>query len=292
LCGASENRPGTRTRPANRTTFRAHAIGNRSKGNDDPWRNYPTRSDTAAHLARKSTIERGAEHGLHTDFDPDTYPRETDALTRLTHVRSTRMVYIHVHVCSARMTERKQKLTLSVETGIVEQAKRLGVNISEVTEQVLRGYAVKDEGLDWKSYKDQYLAFLHTMDPLLSKYRASVVVGDLFARPGEKDKSFEGEIRYYAGGRFSTDMIEDILTLDEIESPGYSVGLRNPGHVLQNFVRELEAAKIRRKEEIANLLIASRIVNAIYKADSKSGAPRSKKSRIAAAVGKTKPGKG
>jgi hypothetical protein len=170
------------------------------------------------------------------------------------------------------MTERKQKLTLSVETGIVEQAKKLGVNISELTEQVLRGYAIKDDGLDWKSYKGQYLAFLHTMDPLLTKYRASVVVGDLFARPGEKDKSYEGEIRYYGSGRFSTDMIEDYLTLDELESPSYSVGFRNPGYVLQTFVRELESAKIRRKEEIANLLIASRIVNAIYEADSKSDA--------------------
>ena len=177
------------------------------------------------------------------------------------------------------MHEGKQKLTLSVEAGIVDQAKELGVNISELTEQVLRGYAIKDEGLDWKAYKEHYLAFLKTMDPLLSKYGASVVVGDLFAPPGDKDKSFESEIRYYGSGRFSTDTIQDYLTLNELEAPGYTAGFRNPGHVLKNFVRELEEAKVRRKEEIANLLIASRIVDAVYQADSKAGSMTAKGER-------------
>lgn len=189
------------------------------------------------------------------------------------------------------MSERKQKLTLSVETGIVDQAKKLGVNISELTEQVLRGYAIKDDGLDWKSYKSQYLVFLHTMDPLLTKYHASVVVGDLLARPGEKDTSYEGEIRYYGSGCFSADTIEDYLTIDKLESSSYTVGFRNPGHVLQNFVRELESAKIRRKEEIANLLIASRIVGAIYEADSRSGSePTRRRIHTNAVIGKSRSG--
>ena len=173
------------------------------------------------------------------------------------------------------MREGKQKLTLSVEAGIVDQAKKLGVNISELTEQVLKGYAIREDGLHWKSYQAQYAAFLKTMDPLLSKYGASVVVGDLIAKPGEKDTAFEGEIRYHGTGGFSTDMIEDIRSLDELENGQYLVGLRNPGSVLQNFVKELENAKVRRKEEIANLLIAARIVDAIYAADSKDGTTRS-----------------
>lgn len=161
----------------------------------------------------------------------------------------------------------KQKLTLSVEAGIVDQAKRLGVNISELTEQVLRGYALKDEGLDGAAYRQRYLEFLKTMDPLLSKYGASVVVGDLFAKPGIKNKQFESEIRYCGAGGFSIDLVEDFLTIDQLEGPEYSVGLRNPGHVLRNLVSELENAKIRRKEQVANLLIAGRIVEAIYRAE-------------------------
>jgi Post-segregation antitoxin CcdA len=165
----------------------------------------------------------------------------------------------------------KQKLTLSVDSGIVDQAKRAGVNISELTEQVLGGFAIEDDHLDWKSYQGQYLTFLKTMDPLLFKYGASVIIGDLMTRPGKIDDGYEGEVRYHGSGRFSIPNVEELLTLDELETTRYTPGLRDPGSVLRNLMQELEKAKLRRKEEIANLLIAGRIVEAIYQADSKVG---------------------
>jgi hypothetical protein len=181
----------------------------------------------------------------------------------------------------------KQKLTLSVDAGIVDQAKRVGVNISELTEQVLAGYAIGDDGLDWKSYKSQYLTFLKTTDPLLSKYGASVWIGDLVVRPAKLDEGFAGEVRYHGGGRFSIPDVEELLTLDELETPTYTVGLHDPGSVLRSLVQELEKAKTRRKEEIANLLIAGRIVEAIYQADSKltpKTAPSGQRSSRARAI--------
>jgi hypothetical protein len=182
------------------------------------------------------------------------------------------------------MSEGKQKLTLSVDTRIVERAKELGINISELTEQVLRGYAFDPSDLDEKALRERYLAFYRTMDPLLSKYGASVVVGDMIATPEAKDKSFEGEVRYCGKWGFSTDFLEDCVELEHLESGDYSVGLRDPAHVLASFVEEIRQAKERRKEQVGNLLLAARIVEAISDADSGTTLPRAKGRQGAAAA--------
>ena len=166
------------------------------------------------------------------------------------------------------MPGKKQKLTLTVDPATIALAKERGVNISEVTEQVLRGYAIEEKGLDWAAYKGHYLAFLSTMDPLLEKYGASVTVGHLYARRDLSDKAWEGEVRYCGRGKFSTEATEELLTLDQLEGPDYSVGLSNPGHVLRDLVDELEKAKTRRREGIANLAVAARVVSALFEEDS------------------------
>ena len=88
----------------------------------------------------------------------------------------------------------KQKPTLTVDAATVERAKVLGINISDLTEQVLKGYAFDMNDPDPASLRQSQLALLKTMDPLLSRYSASVPVGDYVAKPGVNDKPLESEI--------------------------------------------------------------------------------------------------
>lgn len=178
------------------------------------------------------------------------------------------------------MSPVKQKLTLTVDAMIVDRAKRLGINISELTEQVLRSYTFEESDLGWDSLKTRHLTFLATMDPLLSKYGASVVIGDLIARPGGGDPSFEGEVRYGGAGRFQADFDEEWRALDYYEgNKDYSIGLRDPGHILKNLLNELQHAKERRREQIGNLLLAAKIVAAITEAETKTGESAKRRGR-------------
>ena len=75
------------------------------------------------------------------------------------------------------MARRKRKLTLTVDAETVETAKRLGVNISEVTERVLRNFAFDSNDESRKTLLSRYKAMFESMQPLIREYDTSVHVG-------------------------------------------------------------------------------------------------------------------
>src|SRR2546428_5930576 len=70
----------------------------------------------------------------------------------------------------------KSKLTLSVDTETVDKAKKLGINISEITETVLKTFTQsKDESrYDIQSGYERLFA---AMMPLLKEYKTAMIVG-------------------------------------------------------------------------------------------------------------------
>ena len=82
------------------------------------------------------------------------------------------------------MVSEKQKLTLSVEKNLVEKAKKLGVNISEVTETVLRHISETQtkEVVTQEELNDAYKKIFDAMLPAMRKFGASVVVGYIFEK--------------------------------------------------------------------------------------------------------------
>jgi len=62
----------------------------------------------------------------------------------------------------------KEKLTLSVDKDVIEKAKKIGINISDITEKVLRGYtsAERPEG----SLYDGYKQLFDSITPLLKEF--------------------------------------------------------------------------------------------------------------------------
>src|SRR5439155_6231589 len=71
---------------------------------------------------------------------------------------------------------KKQKLTLSVDKEVVDRAKELGLNLSEITENVLRGFAFSPKDESKAEVYAKYKELFATVQPLLKDYDASIEV--------------------------------------------------------------------------------------------------------------------
>src|SRR3989442_13979298 len=68
------------------------------------------------------------------------------------------------------MSDRKSKLTLTVDAATVEKAKRLGINISELTEKVLRGFVFDPKDESKPALMIHYKALFGAIEPRLMQY--------------------------------------------------------------------------------------------------------------------------
>ena len=157
----------------------------------------------------------------------------------------------------------KEKLTLSVDKEVVEKAKRLGINISDITEKVLTGYtsAEKPEGNIHDAYKQLFDSIL----PLLKEFDCRVKIAESWFGLGEEAgrvaedetyltpygtfliKSFTGPEDYY---------ISDIKRISAGE-------FFTPAKILSNLVNEMAKGQEKRKEKMDEILMAKRIVDAM-----------------------------
>jgi len=78
--------------------------------------------------------------------------------------------------------KKKQKLTLSVDPDVVKKARRLGINISEITEGILRGFSFSPSSIETAALYEKYQQLFQTMLPLMKKYEINVKVGEFFCR--------------------------------------------------------------------------------------------------------------
>jgi hypothetical protein len=72
----------------------------------------------------------------------------------------------------------KQKLTLSVDKNAVTKAKEMGLNLSEITEQILIGYTYEKEELTDEILKQQYLELFKSMLPIMKKHNYKLKIGE------------------------------------------------------------------------------------------------------------------
>jgi hypothetical protein len=167
------------------------------------------------------------------------------------------------------MPEGKQKLTLTVDGELVEAAHKLDLNISELTEQVLRGYTFDPAGLEAGASRDQYKDLLASMDALLAKYRCTIIVGET-VDPNAGDSMtpvfYSGRGQFYTiteideeGG--GTSEFDESVNLKEVRFLG-------PNKILKNFFESIERAKTQRKEEVEGLAVAKRIVEVLTERES------------------------
>lgn len=155
------------------------------------------------------------------------------------------------------MTE-KQKLTLSVEKELVEKAKKLGVNISEVTETVLRHISRTEskEVVTAEDIKEAYRKLFDAMLPTMKKFNTAVDVGilDIYDIDGYLEDTHHVEL--LPSGEFW--IIEMVQTVDFKE-----IHFKEPEKILSNYIDSLVEISEKNKEELKKLEIFRRIIEAL-----------------------------
>jgi hypothetical protein len=165
----------------------------------------------------------------------------------------------------------KRKLTLSVDEEVVKRAKALNLNLSEITEQVLRGFAFAPGGDDnatvYQKYKELFLIML----PLLAKYGTSVKVAEWVNAPEEEEPyaesgvevylSTDGTLWQYDSGETDPDGNPVGKKVDVTEVPLYL--LSKPKAILGSFITAITKAKQERKEQLKELEMVKGIVEVI-----------------------------
>jgi len=156
----------------------------------------------------------------------------------------------------------KEKLTLSVDSEVVEKAKSLGLNISEITEVALRGFSFSAKEADPNALYGSYKALSDAMKPLLSTYDASVKIAseEITDEKTGNSLGLEDSIFLCSDGTLYSDTFETTFT-DIAKIPTYA--FCTPKEILSNLVDALAKSVAHRKETIKELEMARRIVDAI-----------------------------
>src|SRR5271157_1689006 len=100
----------------------------------------------------------------------------------------------------------KKNLMLTVDQDVIEAAKKLKLNISDITEKVLKGFAFAPDQLERETVYAKYEELLKVMEPLLQQYDVSVPVGEWIEDPETFGWDNKFQIRWYWNGIFSTDV--------------------------------------------------------------------------------------
>jgi hypothetical protein len=153
----------------------------------------------------------------------------------------------------------KRKLTLTVDNEVVEKAKSIGLNLSEIAESVIRGFAFSPtEGGEAVIY-EKYKELFHTMRPLLQKYDVSAV------EIGEQHVDDEsGEV--YITTPFYLDRNGTLIDMGDNEYELKDIPLSDlysPKDILSNFINELSNAKQKWNDKVEELEMAKRIILAM-----------------------------
>jgi hypothetical protein len=157
----------------------------------------------------------------------------------------------------------KEKLTLSVDKEVVDKAKNLGINISEITEKILTGYtsAQKPSGSIFDAYEDLF----NSIKFLLKEFDCRVKVAQTLIE--DEDSCFvEQEYFLTQYGTFfvhvligppqESHFISDIKKIDPRD-------FLTPDKILSNLLKELVQAQEKREEKMEELLMAKRIIDAM-----------------------------
>ena len=154
----------------------------------------------------------------------------------------------------------KQKLTLSVSKKVVEKAKEVGINISEITENVLRGFAFTPKELNDEEFYAQYKVLFEVMMPLMKKYDFSVRIASspIFDKDGIVIDFFDYSLTP-SGVFWVFDVEHGFSEIEKI--PVHE--LASPNTILERFIKNLAQGVEKRKEKIAELEMAKQIILAI-----------------------------
>lgn len=157
----------------------------------------------------------------------------------------------------------KSKLTLSVDKEIVNKGKELGLNLSEITESVLRSFTFTPSKSDKESIYEAYKGMFDLMLPLLREYDTSVVVAKTIDVLDNKTVMEQEWELTENGTLWDINFDEEYKEITLI--PTYA--FLEPTKILFNFITSLSNAKYKRQEKLEQIELAKRILSAIIESE-------------------------
>ena len=158
------------------------------------------------------------------------------------------------------MLKKKSKLTLSVDSEVVRKARGLGINISEITEGILRGFSFTPSRVEIDVLYEKYEQLFEAMKPLQKRYEVSVKVGDYPIEKENGELLALGKILLLTDGSFWIDEIDvKVRNINEIIVNYFDL----PKEILSNFIEALSHSDESRKQQLTELEMAKRIIEAI-----------------------------
>ena len=142
----------------------------------------------------------------------------------------------------------------------MERAREIGLNLSDITEKVLRGFAFSPKEGDKKEVYEKYRELLETMKPVVMDYGVSVEIANWIEEI--KGGEYEESIRLTPTGQLYSDMAGEAIPIKDVHTvPLYL--LFEPKRILANFIKSLSEEKQKRRERIGELEMAKRVILAV-----------------------------
>ena len=164
---------------------------------------------------------------------------------------------------------KKQKLTLSVDSEIVEKARKLDINISDITEKVLSAFTSSLKNVNKEELYKRYQALFNMMLPLLKKFRVNTRIGNIqIEDAGGIDPNFPEDenipmifdIYLEPHGGFTSDGPE-IKNIEDISPEDFDT----PQDIVDNFISSIQEGVDYGKEQFKEIEMAQTIIDALTK---------------------------
>jgi hypothetical protein len=158
----------------------------------------------------------------------------------------------------------KEKLTLTVDKEVVEKAKKLNLNISEITELALKGFTFSPKEADQEALYKSYQNLFDSIRPLLKKFGTSVKVADDWEIDPQTGIQYgDVETTLNSDGSFWLWVLEEVHE-DFKDITKIPIGnFLSPKDILSDLIDSLAKAVERDKERLKELELAKRFVDAI-----------------------------
>ena len=154
----------------------------------------------------------------------------------------------------------KSKLTLSVDKDIINKAKNLGLNLSDVMEKVLRSFTFVPSKTDKESVYLGYKSIFKMMQPYLRDYGSHVTVAKWTATEDNGETFYENEIQLEPSGTlWNSDFEYELKDITDIPTWAFF----EPTRIIFNFIEAMANGKIKREEELEKIELAKRLLTAI-----------------------------
>lgn len=175
----------------------------------------------------------------------------------------------------------KQKLTLTVDKDVIEKAKKMNINISGLTEDILRVLTYKPKKVETEETLEKYKELLNFMLKVMNVTKFNVIVGgvDVFGKDDKGEMEYFGRKDFYLrplGKMFiqsqdpdkDYEYVCDLKDLDLNTLKTQKIELQNPKWILDDFIDNW-ANETRDNKKIHELEMVRKIIQVMLEYQNK-----------------------